>query len=473
MTLEQTLQVIAQQQQTIAQQATLITALQTELLELKRRLGLDSHNSHKPPSSDGAFAPKAKGSTKKTGKKRGGQKGHPGRFRELAPAERIDEVAEMYPKHCQHCECSLGAAQEHGKVWRHQVAELPKVRAHIMEYRMHKVRCACCGKSTRASLPADVSPSAFGPHLKATVAELRSVHRMSIQQVVQYLKTHWDLELSEGMLCRMQWEVTEALAGSYVQVLEVIDRSKQAHADETPYCIEAKGAWLWVACSQDAVGYRLCTSRSAEQAKALLGRRDKLVIRDRYGGYRDYPQTQYCWAHLKREWTGWSEQKGLRGFLGKKLLQCTTQMFDALGELRAERCDVGTFQTRMKPIMNEVHRWLGVGQKASEPSLGRQCTSLLKHIDALFRFVQDPLHIPPTNNTAERALRPAVIQRKLSFGVQSQSGARFIERMLSVWQTCKLHGQSVLDYLEQALKAAQLGLPSPRLLPDPQPIALR
>ncbi len=146
-----------------------LTALATELAELRERIGRSSRNSSKPPSSDGpGFRPPER--RKGSGRKRGGQPGHPGAGPELLPIERVDEVVEHHPDACRRCGTLLQG--EDPEPLRHQVIEIPPITPLVIEHRLHRLVCPCCSTSTCAPLPADVEASPYGPRLSALVGLL-------------------------------------------------------------------------------------------------------------------------------------------------------------------------------------------------------------------------------------------------------------------------------------------------------------
>ena len=165
-------ELIVTQQEEIDELRSQLTALATELTSLRERIGRSSRNSSKPPSSDGpGFKPPER--RKGSGRKRGGQPGHPGSGPELLPIERVDEVVEHHPEVCRRC----GQLLLHGEdpePLRHQVIEIPPITPLVIEHRLHRLVCPCCSTSTCASLPADVEASHYGPRLSALVGLLGS-----------------------------------------------------------------------------------------------------------------------------------------------------------------------------------------------------------------------------------------------------------------------------------------------------------
>jgi len=186
----------------------------TELVaSLEERLGLDSSNSSKPPSSDTPASRnkrKAARKKRKVGGKRGGQKGHKGHRRELLPESEVDELVDLYPELCENCwEPLPQVADPYAK--RHQVTELPPVKPHTTEYRRHKVQCACCGHRTRAKRDERVPQTAFGPRLTALMALLTSVYHLSRRKTTELLSNVLGVGISLGALSAVEARVSEAV----------------------------------------------------------------------------------------------------------------------------------------------------------------------------------------------------------------------------------------------------------------------
>jgi transposase len=147
-----------------------VVRLRARVQELEARVGQNSTNSSRPPSSDPPEAP-PRPPAPPSGRRRGGQPGHPPHQRTLVPPEQVDQVILHWPPHCRGCQAPLPRTAV-GEPVRHQVTELPPVRAGVTEHQLQHVQCAACGMTTCAGLPADVPAGAFGPRLQATVAVL-------------------------------------------------------------------------------------------------------------------------------------------------------------------------------------------------------------------------------------------------------------------------------------------------------------
>src|SRR3954463_9903703 len=192
---------------------TLILTLQARVCELEARLGQDSSNSSRPPSSEPPQAP-VRPKPPPSGRKRGGQPGHRGACRGLLPVEQVDEVVVVVPEACRHCEQPLPelTGRHHARVWRHQVVELLPLAVRVTEYQMAVRRCPACGKHTRADLPPGVPRRPFGTRLTAVVALLSGRYRLSRREVRQLLQDLWAVRVSLGAVVRQEQAQSAALA---------------------------------------------------------------------------------------------------------------------------------------------------------------------------------------------------------------------------------------------------------------------
>src|SRR5215218_7251768 len=171
---------------------TEVAALQEQRRELEARLGQDSSKSSRPPSSDPPCAPR-KPHVSPTGRRRGGQPRHSGRFRSLLPVEQVDEVVVIVPDRCHRCQQPLPSTEtrRQGQPWRHQVVELLPLAVRVTEYQMDVRRCAHCGHRTRAALPDGVPRRPFGPRLVAVLTLLTGRYRLGRRDVRQVLQDLW------------------------------------------------------------------------------------------------------------------------------------------------------------------------------------------------------------------------------------------------------------------------------------------
>ena len=451
----------------------LVLALRAEVEELRRQLAQSSRNSSKPPSSDSPMTRQerralARKRAKESLRKAGGQPGHEGKHRQMAPPERVDEAFEHPPERCAGCGHSFdGQEQRVGEPVLHQKWELPPIRPLIYEHRLLRLRCACCGKPTLAGLPAGVSGSAFGPRLEAHIATLAGVFRLSRRQVAQVVGEVFGIEISVGAVDATIMRMSAVLADPWRGLAEAVREAEVVHADETSWCLKGAQQWLWLAASALAASYRIDPHRSQAAAKALLGEDfGGFVVSDRYVGYHwlDTLQQQLCWAHVTRQLLELSERSGAPGRLGAKLLAAAREVIATHRRHLQDGHDLAWLAAELAPLRGQIAELLGQGVRSRHAKTASFCAGLLDEQEALWTFCEAP-GISPTNNLAERALRHAVIMRKTQLHTQSEDGNRWIERILSVRETCRLQGRSVLAYLDEAASAAHRRQPAPSLLP--------
>jgi|TARA_B110001454_G_scaffold216751_1_gene240593 transposase len=442
-----------------------IAELEAKVEELsKRDPKLTPENSSLPPSSEHPHAksktPKSKGSRKR----RGAQPGHPKHDRELIPSDQCDQVIELKPEACRKCGQELGG--EDSEPLRHQVWELPEIRAEVKEYQRHRLGCPCCGTQTCASLPPGIPQGQSGPRLIAFAGLLMGHYRQSKRRTALFLQDFLKMPCSEGLTVKMHCHVAQALEEPYEELKAALGEQSMVFMDETPTKQAQKKAWLWTVVAPKFAVFAIFPSRKGEALDKLLGDGfDGVIHCDRAKMYWQAPKLQWCWAHLKRDFQAlidYPDNQVKR--LGYDLMRQVRLIFKYWRRYQNEEIGWESFRRCMRPVRKEVEKLLGRGKISGNKRLVGMCRELYGHQKWLWAFTQIQ-GIEPTNNTAERALRPAVIQRKLSFGTQSETGSRFLERMLSVSETCRLQQRSVYDYLVQAVSASFSKNPPPSLLP--------
>ncbi len=445
----------------IAATAARVPLLEARIRELEARLGQNSTNSSKPPSSDPPGVVRRE--KKPTGRKRGGQPGHRGHHRKRLPPERVDEVVVHRPEACRHCGQSLAGAQAAKAAQVHQVVELPPIRARVTEHRMQCLRCPQCERTTRAKLPAEVGGRHFGPRLVALGSQLVGRYRMSRRDTVDFFGRLLDVPApSLGSTEAFTQEASAALLPAYEAVRAEVRRSEAAGVDETPWKLRGKRQWLWVAVSSRATYFHLGRSRGSEELRRFLGDFTGVVSSDRWCAYQIYARRQLCWAHLVRNF----KKLALRGgqavrFAQRGEAECARvfELWHRMLEGNLDRVQLGT---QLEPIRVRLERLIRRGAASADRRVAGFCRNVRKLWPSLWTFVEET--VEPTNNAAERALRGAVLWRKSSFGSQSEPGLRFAERILSVNATCRQQQIHPLDFLSLAVSALRSGTPAPTLL---------
>jgi transposase len=446
----------------------LVMELLQRVARLEARLNQTSRNSSKPPSSDPPQA-KPRAAQEPTGRKSGGQPGHEGHGRKLKPESEVDQIIDVRPAQCG--QCGMLLLGEDAAPERHQVTELPRITPVVTEYRRHCLGCVACGTRTQAAWPATMPAGSFGPRVQATVGYLTGRIGASQREVQDLLATLWQTDVSVGSVATLEQAVSAALAAPVAEAQTYVQRQPVRNADETSWREKTQRRWLWISVTPLVTIFRLLKTRGAAGAKELLGEVVWGIIgTDHYAGYHwiDPRQRQLCWAHLKREFVAWSERTGETARIGLAFLAVEQQLFALWYRVRDGTLGWADFQVAMLPLMARVSTLLQEGVVGADVKARGTCRNLLKREAALWTFVWEP-GVEPTNNSAERPLRRAVLWRRRSFGTQSGAGSQFVERILTAVTTLRQQRRDVLDYLTAACAAAICQAPAPSLLPLTSP----
>ena len=441
-----------------------IAELEQRAGDLQARLQLNSTNSSKPPSSD-PIGFKRKPPTPPSGRKRGGQPGHRRAQRRLVPPEKVRTITECRPTECRRCGQALRGEDPTPLV--HQVAELPKIEPLVDEYRLHRLACPRCGITTCARLPAGVPTGGFGPYLQAVLSTLAGGYRLSKRQVQQMASDLFGLSIATGMVSKLERQSATVLEAPYHEVALGVHDAPAVSIDDTSWREHRGKAQLWVAVTALTTVFTIAAQRSAAVAKAILGSQpNQVVTSDRHSSlaWIDPVWRQVCWSHLMRDFQAMIDRGGAGEATGRALLRLSRRMFRWWHRLRDGTIDGPRFQVIAARLRREVQAALEGGQRCGCAKTAATCLEILKVEEGLWTFVRVE-GIEPTNNASERALRHAVIWRRISGGTDSAEGSRFVERMLTVVATCRQQKRHVLDYLSSCFEAHLRGQKVPSLVP--------
>jgi transposase len=442
----------------------MVAALQEHVRNLEARLGKRSGNSSRPPSSDPPGSPPP-APPKRTGRPRGGQPGHEGHTRTLVPPEQVTQRHVLKPCACRRCGNVL--VGEDPSPHLHQVADVPKVTATVDEYQQHTLVCDRCGTSTRAPLPEGVPSGQFGPRLQAMVAVASGDYQMSKRDIEEMIEDFFGVRVSLGSISNLEHATSEALEVPVKEVAEAIQKEPVVYADETGWYEGSKRAWLWVAVTTSLAFFLIRAKRSTKSAKDLLGAAFAgILVSDRWGAYAwvDVARRQVCWAHLLRQFRGFQDYGPEASPISEALVLMTEAMFVQWHRVRDGTLSRAELQKFVERLRSHVVARLHEGASCSVKAVSGRCREILTLEPALWTFARVE-GVEPTNNAAERIVRPAVLWRKSSFGTDSPSGSRFVERILTAVSTLRLQRRNVLDYMTAVCAAALRGEPPPSLLP--------
>ena len=439
-----------------------VELLLERIRNLEARVGLNPQNSSLPPSTQHPHA-RPQPRKRKSKKKRGGQPGHKKHERPLIPTEQCDDVQTVKPTECRRCSDELSGSDP--EPLRHQVWELPEIKPHVTEYQLHRLECAHCGATTCAELPVGVPRGQSGPRLMAFTALLMAFYRQSKRRTAEFLSTLLGQPCCPSLTVKIQNQVTAALRPSYEALAAELPMQEQLSIDETPTKEENGKAWLWTFVAQMFTVFAVRATREATALGVFLGEKFHGIVNcDRAKMYWYLGRLQWCWAHLKRDFQALidSDDPQVKR-LGHDLMRPTRKLFAAWARYRDGTLTRVGMKRLMTPIRAEIEALLLRGAFSGNGRLVGMCDELYDHRQWLWTFL-DHENVEITNNASERALRHAVIWRKLSFGTQSASGSRFMETMLTVIETCRQQERNTFTFLSDAVHAHFAGRQAASLL---------
>lgn len=423
-----------------------IVRLQAENAELRRRLELNSRNSHRPPSSDGYRKKRVQPALPK-GEKRvsGGQPGHKGKT--LRQVEKPDRVRLHLPGHCVVCGREIAADEPHEVVSRRQVFDLLEPKLEVTEHQLGRV--ACCGHQQYGEYPADVRSNVqYGPAVRALVVKLSVDHRMPLEQIGCLFSDVYGYELNSETVEKALEEGYELAAPLEAETKEQLKRAKVAHFDETGVRVGGRLQWLHTA-SNALYTHLFVHEKRGEQAlrsdASVLNDFTGWAIHDHLAAYYTFTQAEHgaCNAHILRELQGLIDNgSAWAGALHSLLLELYRQALPLQGEAAA------LAQQRYRHILSQAEleepppeRRAGRGRPKSTP--GRNLLRrLTEHEDAVLAFALVE-GVPFTNNQAERDLRPAKVKQKVSGCFRTDCGAEVYARLQAVVSTCRKQERNV------------------------------
>ena len=464
--LDAVISMVEYQQDLIGSLRAQIESLEARVAELERQLHTDSHNSSKPPASDG-MGRKVVQTRKRTGRKPGGQKGHEGTT--LRVTENPDHVVVHAVGNCCGCGKSLGQEALVGYERRQEV-DLPPLRAEVTEHRGEVKLCGDCGQENRGEFPEGLkNPVQYGPRIRGTLIYLKDYALVPFERAAELMQDLFGVRLSAGTLANTEQACSGKIEGTVGRIKEQIRGSEVANLDETGLRIEGKLSWLHSAGTASATYYFPHARRGTEamEAMGILPGYQGVAVHDFWSSYLSYRCVHaLCNAHLLREltfiWEEWGQKwaqemaEALRGW--KKLVDRAKGR--ALAALSARL--LAQIEERYERILLKGLRANPLAAQTGPPCRGRRKKSkarnllerLRDHREKVLRFVYD-FRVSFDNNGAERDLRMMKVQQKISGTFRSWQGAVAFCRIRSYIATSRKMGLNVIE----ALTSVFLGEP--------------
>jgi transposase len=397
----------------IAELERQVEKLSAQVTELLGRLGQNSRNSHRPPSSDPPAARqqrKGKKGKSKGVRKRGGQPGHRGVNRQLVAADRVDEFVHLFPAECESCWSSLPEVPD-ALAQRYQQIELPPLSPHVKEWLRHAVTCTDCGHSTRAAYDATQIPaSPFGPRLMALMALLTGVYHLSRRKATQLLGDVVGVRVSLGALSAVEARVSRAVEPAVDEVWSRVLHAPVKHTDGTSWFQSGLSLTLWTIATATATVFKIVADGSKKTLRPLYGALSGILVSDRAAALTFWAMEnrQIFWAHLLRKFVSFSERDGPAGSIGRELLDCAGILFEYWHDHRDGKLDRERFVAWMAPLRVQVEATLRRAAAANLRHVSGSCADILAHAPALWTFVDCP-GVDPTNNHAYAARGISVV----------------------------------------------------------------
>ena len=438
----------------------IIADLLRRMAILEAKLNANSSNSSIPPSADPLNAPPPV-VKKKSKRKRGGQPGHPPHLKRLLPPERVTRVESILPERCRGCDEPLSSEALPGdpEPKRFQVIEILPTPVEVIEYQAHGRACLCCGTLTQAVIPAAIREHSTGPRLTATLSYFTGCHGISKRGVEEIVETIFQVPIALGTVSNLEREVAAALEPAHAEAIAGVREAEVKFADETGWNLWGKLCWLWAAATSNVAVFLIHAKRGAVGLQALLGDDIKGILHsDRWHVYLQVPEErrQLCWAHLKRDFRKIAEGGGPSAYVGRRGLRIVRELFVAWHAFQAGTIDRARLRDLIAPLERRFGKTLLGGAFDDDSTVAKFCENLIALEPALWTFAKVE-GVEPTNNHMERLVRLAVLWRRRSFGCNSEAGCRFVERILTTVQTCRLRGRNALDFLTRAVQEHRSG----------------
>lgn len=428
-----------------------IDELEKEILRLRERCSAAERETHRQA------APFRRRHSTKRKKKPGRRQGHPAANRPTPPPERIDRIIDVPCRACPDCAVPLVDP----KVVVQYQTDLPPIVPIVTQFNIETGYCPCCHQHQRGRHPEQTSQAIgvagnmLGPVILTMAAELKHRLGVSYRKICDFFTTYCDITICPATLVRAEQRLTALALPTYQLLIDALRRAAVVHVDETGWRINAVNAWLWVFSNAHVTVYVIRTSRGHEVPADILGPDfDGILIVDGLKVYTvlDYVKGQ-CNAHLLRRCKEMSET----------LPDHERHFVDTLAALIREAIDLARrrpeltltgYARRVQELENRFDAWLDHLPWSVSPDLERLHRHLCKHYSEWLLFLRDPA-VPPTNNHAERMLRPAVIARKLGGCNKTLLGTLVHSVLASIMVTCKQQGQKFLELARRLWQAGE------------------
>jgi transposase len=443
--------------------------LEVRIAELEARLAKlekNSSNSSKPPSSD-IVKPAAVGKKRQSRRKRGAQPGHPKHERPAFSPEDIDRVRDYQFERCPQCDGPLEVLDEPARVL--QQIDVVARPTKVTEHRSRTCRCQWCRKEFVKPIPRAARKAGLvGPRLTALVGYLKGACHCSFSTIRKFLQDVVGVSISRGQLRKVCGKVARGLDEPYQDLLAALPEQERLNVDETGHKENKVAMWTWCFRAPLFTLFKIDPSRGSDVLLDVLGTEFRGVLGcDYFSAYRKYLRLnqnvllQFCLAHLIRDVRFLVEHPNSKNrAYGKRVLTALRDLFGLIH--RRGNMSEAQFRGRLEDQGYEV--WTQATYRVPPTAEAQNLAERFhQHGREYLQFITTP-GVEPTNNLAEQAIRFVVIDRRVTQGSRSLPGREWLERIWTAIATCTQHGQSVFDFLNQAVGAFFADQTAPTLL---------
>jgi len=415
-----------------------VRRLRKRLEKLEWKLGEDSSNSNKPPSSDSPYTEKWQcEQVKKPRKNRRGYR------QELMPPTERQEICPSI------CSCGCSTFKNIREYYTHQHVELPEIEMQVRHILLCKGECAACGQTVLGCVPAEFQ-TGFGPRFTALVAELSGMDGSSRGTVQKFVRSVLGVHISIGAVQKIIDRASAAVAPHYKAIRAAVAGGDVGYIDETTWKTGGRMRWLWVMANRKAAFFMIHPKRSKEAFEELTSTWNGSLVSDGYKVYQKcVGKRQTCLAYLIRRADGLAQRPVPELAACGKWADAELRRLCRMAKAPPTKGEWSAFYARFYRLI--------LRYRDSESDAGTFVRHMEKEIEALFTFLLED-GVEPTNNLAERMIRFGVLWRKRSMGTNSEKGNRWVERILSLRQTCRLRGKSTFQMLTNAVRCYFKGL---------------
>ncbi len=409
-----------------------------ELILKLQRPAKTSRTSSRPPSTD-------KKERRERSKPGGAKPGHKGHFRALADIP--DHVTDHRPDCCKDCGHRFDADASGDMIGEYDRIDLPPIMPVVERHRRFSVICRCCGARTKAPLPEAGTGSPFGPNIGTLAFYMKHFQHVSYQRLEAIFRDVCGLKISQGALGNMFQRSGAAFAAQKAEILARLRQAPAVASDETGVRIEGVNGYHWVFRSADVVLHEAALSRGAQVVRDVMGgHRPRFWTSDRYSAQQNHAERhQTCLAHLARDIARVVEVGDEK--IGLRLKLWIDDVFTFARGL--DTYAASTVLRKRHRLDNRIADILCTRTGCDETRA--VCKKIANARDQLLTFVDAPDLVEPTNNACEQALRPSVINRKVTNGFRAQWAARNDAAIRTTVNTARLSGQNPYSVIRQTI----------------------